>query len=95
MRRNEIRLVRRADSSTWQAHFKVSKLSVWLRKSTKTEDVDEARAIAEELWMEAKYLAKNGQPVLSKKFKAVADTVMLDLQRKIAESGTKRGSNND
>ena len=95
VRRNEIRLVRRADSSTWQAHFKVSKLSVWLRKSTKTEDVDEARAIAEELWMEAKYLAKNGQPVLSKKFKAVADTVMLDLQRKIAESGTKRGSNND
>lgn len=71
VRKNEIRLVRRADSSTWQAHFKVSKLSVWLRKSTKTEDVDEARAIAEELWMEAKYLAKNGQPVLSKKFKAV------------------------
>ena len=95
VRRNEIRLVRRADSSTWQAHFKVGKLSLWLRKSTKTEDVEEARAIAEELWMEAKYLAKNGQAVLSKKFKAVAETVALDLQRKIAEGGTKRGSNND
>ena len=46
VRRNEIRLVRRADSSTWQAHFKVGKLSVWLRKSTKTEDIDEATAVA-------------------------------------------------
>ena len=95
VRRNEIRLVRRADSSTWQAHFKVGKLSIWLRKSTKTENIEEARAVAEELWIEAKYLAKNGQSVLSKKFKAVADTVALDLQQKIAEGGTKRGSNND
>jgi len=95
LRKNEIRLIRRADSPTWQAHFKVDKLGVWLRRSTKTKDLIEARSAAEEFWMEAKYLAKNGQPVLSKKFKVVADMVVVDLQRKIKESGTKRGSNND
>lgn len=92
---NAIRLVRRADTPTWQAHYKVDKLGVWIRKSTKTTNLDEAREFAEEHWMEAKILAKNGNPVLSKKFKAVAQMVLLDLERKIAESGTKRGSNND
>ncbi len=95
VRNNAIRLVRRANSPTWQAHFKVDKLGVWIRKSTKTENVDEAREFAEEQWMEAKILAKQGHPVLSKKFKAVAEAVLIDLHRKIAESGTKRGSNND
>ncbi len=92
---NAIRLVRRVDSPTWQVHYKVDKLGVWIRKSTKTANLDEAREFAEEHWMEAKILAKNGNPVLSKKFKAVAHMVLLDLERKIAESGTKRGSNND
>lgn len=92
---NAIRLVRRSDSPTWQAHFKVDKLGVWIRKSTKTASLDAAREFAEEQWMEAKILAKNGSPVLSKKFKAVAQMVLLDLERKIVESGTKRGSNND
>jgi integrase len=92
---NAIRLVRRVDTPTWQAHYKVDKLGVWIRKSTKTTNLDEAREFAEEHWMEAKILAKNGNPVLSKKFKAVAQMVLIDLERKIAESGTKRGSNND
>ncbi len=95
VRNNAIRLVRRANSPTWQAHFKVDKLGVWIRKSTKTQNIGEAREFAEEQWMEAKILAKQGHPVLSKKFKAVAEAVLIDLYRKIAESGTKRGSNND
>lgn len=95
VKKNAIRLVRRSDTFTWQAHYKVDKLGVWIRKSTKTENLDEAREFAEEQWMEAKILAKNGSPVLSKKFKAVAQMVLMDLDRKIAESRTKRGSNND
>ena len=95
VRANEIRLVKRRGTDAWQAHYKVAKLSVWLRKSTKTNSLTEAQLAAEEFWMEAKYLAKNGQAVLSKKFRAVAEMVQRDLQRKIIEDGTKRGSNND
>jgi integrase len=95
VRKNAIRLIRRPESPTWQAHFKVEKLGTWIRKSTKTTDLDEAKEFAEDKYQEAKYLAKSGVPILSKKFKVVANIVLVDLQRKIKESGTRRGSNND
>jgi integrase len=95
VRPNEIRLVRRPDSDRWQAHYKVEAIGRWLRKATGTADVDRARLIAEEQWMEARILARSGHPVVSKKFKAVAETVQRDLEAKIAADATKRGSNND
>ena len=95
VRPNEIRLVRRPDSDRWQAHYKVEAIGRWLRKATGTADLDRARLIAEEQWMEARILARSGHPVVSKKFKAVAETVQKDLEAKIAADGTKRGSNND
>lgn len=95
IRNNAIRLIRRPESDTWQAHFKVDKLGKWIRKSTKTTDINEARDFAEDKYQEAKYLAKNHLPVMSKKFRVIAGFVLADLNRKIKESGTKRGSNND
>lgn len=95
VRPNEIRLVRRPDSLRWQAHFKVKAIGRWIRKATGTEDLDEARAYAEEQWMEAKVLARAGHPVISKKFKSVAETVLKDLEIQVASDGTKRGSKND
>ena len=95
VRPNEIRLVRRPDSDRWQAHYKVEAIGRWLRKATGTADLDKAKSIAEEKWMEARILARSGHPVISKKFKAVAETVLLALEAKIAADGTKRGSNND
>lgn len=95
VRENEIRLVRRPDSDRWQAHYKVNLLGVWIRKATGTPHVHEAREIAEEFWMEAKVLAKGGHPVVSRKFKAVAEVVLRDLEVKVAADKTKRGSNND
>lgn len=92
---NAIRLVRRADSPTWQMHYKVDKLSMWVRKSAKTTKQDEAAKLAIKSWSIANADAERGYPVMSKKFKAVAQMVLLDLERKIVESGTKRGSNND
>ena len=95
VRPNEIRLVRRPDSDRWQAHYKVEAIGRWLRKATGTADLDKAKSIAEEKWMEARILARSGHPVISKKFKAVAETVLLALEAKIAADGSKRGSNND
>ncbi len=95
VKENAIRLVRRADSGYWQAHYKVDQLGKWIRKATKKKDLAEARAIAEELWVEARVLAKNGQSVISKRFKAVAELVQADLQAKVGADKTRRGSNND
>lgn len=95
VRPNEIRLVRRRDSDRWQAHYKVKAIGRWLRKATGLSDLVEAKAVAEEMWMEAKILAKAGHPVISKKFKAVAEVVLKDLEQKVALDRTKRGSNND
>ena len=83
VKENAIRLVRRADSGYWQAHYKVDQLGKWIRKATKKKDLAEARAIAEELWVEARVLAKNGQSVISRRFKAVAELVQVDLEAKV------------
>ena len=95
VREHNVRLVRRARSRLWQAHFKVEKLGTWIRKSTGTDDVKTAQAFAEKEWMRAQILADEGVPVLSKKFKAVADVVLNDLERQVAVDKTKRGSKND
>ena len=95
VKEHAIRLVRRADSQYWQAHYKVDQLGKWIRKATKKTELADAKAIAEELWMEARILAKNGQAVISKRFKAVAEIVQADLQVKVDADKTRRGSNND
>jgi integrase len=95
LKKNAIRLVRRADSERWQAHYKVAGLSGWIRKATGESDLEKATEIAEDFWSEAKVLAKKGYPVVSKKFKAVAEVVLKNLEIKVAADKTKRGSNND
>ena len=95
VREHTIRLVRRTNTRFWQAHYKLEKLGTWIRKSTGTDDVKTASAFAEKEWMRATILSEEGVPVLSKKFKAVADVVLNDLERKVAIDKTRRGSNND
>lgn len=92
---NAIRLVRRPDSKLWQAHYKIDKLGKWIRVATGTSNIEEATEIAEEKWHEAKALVKNGAFVVSKRFKAVAEMVLRELQVKVDSDNTKRGSNND
>lgn len=95
LKKNAIRLVRRPDSERWQAHYRVAGISGWIRKATGESDVEKAAEIAEDFWADARVLAKKGFPVVSKKFKAVAEVVLRDLQAKVAVDKTKRGSNND
>ena len=92
---NSIRIVRRTDTARWQAHYKVDALNRWMRKTTGTSDAEEAKEIAYDLWRDAKALAKKGYPVISKKFRAVAEVVLRNLQEKIALDKAKRGSNHD
>lgn len=95
VRENQIRLIRRPESDKWQAHFKVQALGKWVRKATKQSDLEKAKLAAEDMWMRARILAEAGHPVISKKFKAIAEILMRDLETKISADKTKRGSNND
>lgn len=92
---NSIRLVRRADTKRWQAHFKVDILGMWIRRATGTEDLEQAKAKAMKLWAKAQNNAEEGYPVRTKRFKAVAEVVLHDLERKVAADRKRRGSNND
>jgi integrase len=95
VKENAIRLVRRADSTRWQVHYKVEKLGKWLRVATGTDDLGKAHEIAEEKWHEARILANNDAFVVSKKFKAVAQMVLSELEAKVKSGTARRGSNYD
>jgi len=71
----QIRLVRRDDIKKWQAHYKLDGVKTWFRRSTDTADVKEASRIAERMWMKATFDHEEGRPVISRKFKPVAEIV--------------------
>ena len=89
-----IRLVRRADSKRWQAHYKLDGVKNWFRRSTDTSDVKEAARIAERIWMKATFDHEEGRPVIGKKFKPVAEIVLRKLDEEI-KAGTAKASARD
>ncbi len=89
-----IRLVRRVDSKKWQVHYKLENVKTWFRRSTDSTDIKEATKIAERIWMKATFDHEEGRPITSKKFKNVADIVLLRLLDEI-EAGTAKPSARD
>ena len=90
----QIRLVRRGDSKKWQAHYKLEHVKTWFRRSTDTANVKEAAAIAERLWMKATFDFEEGRPVISRRFKPVAEVVLHRMEAEIA-AGTAKPSTRD
>lgn len=84
-----IRLVRRENSKKWQVHYKIEGLKTWFRKSVQTTDVDKAAQLAERMWMKATFEHEEGRPVISKKFKPVAEVVLRRLEEEI-KAGTAK-----
>jgi len=72
-------LTKRDRSPYWQVRFRIGRK--WIRASTKCEDLDEANGVAFELHAEAKFKEKNNLPVITRKFKSVAEAVKADLQK--------------
>jgi integrase len=89
VRPEQIRLVRRDHSKKWQVHYKIEGLKTWFRKSVQTTDVDKAVQLAERLWMKATFEHEEGRPVISKKFKPVAEVVRRRLEEEI-NAGTAK-----
>jgi len=84
-----IRIVRRENSRKWQVHYKIEGVKTWFRKSVQTTDVDKAIQLAERMWMKATFDHEEGRPVISKKFKPVAEVVLRRLNEEI-QAGTAR-----
>ncbi len=91
LRPHELRLKRRSDSSIWQIHYKIGSRKKWLRITSKTSNLAEAKKIAEDLFHEARVLEKRGLSVVSKKFKAVAEVVSSNLKAQV-QAGTGKKS---
>ena len=90
----QLRLVRRENSKRWQAHYKIDGVKSWFRKSVETDDLDEAKKLAERLWMKASFDHEAGRPIISKKFKGVAEIVLSRLEAEI-KAGTAKPSHRD
>ena len=84
-----IRLVRRENSKKWQVHYKIDGVKTWFRKSVQTTDVDKAALLAERMWMKATFDHEEGRPVISKRFKPVAEVVLKRLEEEI-KAGTAK-----
>ena len=84
-----IRIVRRENSRKWQVHYKIEGVKTWFRKSVQTTDADKAIQLAERMWMKATFDHEEGRPVISKKFKPVAEVVLQRLNEEI-QAGTAR-----
>jgi integrase len=89
VRPEQIRLTRRENSKKWQVHYKIDSIKTWFRKSVQTTDVDKAVQLAERLWMKATFEHEEGRPVISKKFKPVAEVVLRRLEEEI-KAGTAK-----
>jgi integrase len=67
---NELVLYQRERSSVWQCRFKVD--GIWQRATTKQRDIKKAKAVADELRIEAAVRKRSNLPFITRKFRHVA-----------------------
>ena len=87
LRNKSLYLVRRNGTGNWQINYKVPSLKKWQRKTAGTDDVDAAKIVAEDWVADIRAAERRGFPLVSKKFKAVADLVSAECVQH-AKDGT-------
>lgn len=87
LRNKSLYLVRRNGTGNWQINYKVPSLKTWQRKTAGTDDVEAAKMVAEDWVADIRAAERRGYPLVSKKFKAVADLVSAECA-KHAKAGT-------
>jgi integrase len=83
-------LVRREGTVNWQIHCKLVTQKKWYRKTTGTDDVKAATTAAEDFMAEVRVAERRGYPVVSKKFKAVAQIVSNNISKQVAAGHAKK-----
>lgn len=84
----DVRLMRRRNSRAWQAAFKID--GRWVRITTGSRQLDDAKRRARELYVEYQVRQKNGLPVISKRFVDVARLVIADMEAQLAAGVGKK-----
>lgn len=79
-------LFRRNRSSAWQVRYKVQ--GKWVRTTTKQMALDDARKLAEDIVLNARFRERNALPPVSKRF---ADVARIAVQRMKRELEAKQG----
>ena len=75
-------LFRRNRSSAWQVRYKVQ--GKWSRTTTKQLALDDARRVAEDIVLNARFRERNNLPPVSRKFGAVARTAIQRMRQELA-----------
>ncbi len=88
LRDGEVVLYRRENSGKWQARYKLSDKR-WHRISTTEKNLDYASKVATEAYDRARFLAEEDVVITSKKFGAVANAVVKQLQDELDGGGGK------
>jgi len=83
---NELVLYRRERTTVWQCRYKVD--GTWQRASTKQRDLEKAKKAAKKLWVAAEVRKEQNLPVITRKFRHVAQ---LAVQRMKDELAAGRG----
>ena len=77
----EVRVYRRERSRRWQAAFSIDGKAI--RISTGKKDLNEAKEIARDTYLEYKFRHKNDLPVITKKFSDVARLAITDMRKQL------------
>lgn len=93
MRDGAVVLYRRDRSKVWQVRFKLFD-SRWHRFSTKRKELAYAKREAADMYDRARFKEEMGLPIRTKRFGAVADECLKQLDREI-EQGLKPSTNDD
>jgi len=89
LRDGEVVLYRRADTTAWQCRYRLKEHG-WVRRSTRTANVEIATEKACEWYDEARYRQRMGLAPEVKRFKDVALLTLQDMRRDIAAGTGKR-----
>ena len=90
LKEQELNLVLRPETKNWQIHYKIGASKIWHRKSAGTDDLEEAKRIAEDTFHEARVLDRRGLAVISKKFKSVAEVVSRRFKEDVRAGAGKK-----
>ena len=83
-----VKVYKRGNSKRWQATFQIDQH--WIRISTGKPDLEDAKAVAREQYLDYKFRAKHDLPVVTKRFEDVARLSIVDMQRQLdAGAGRK------
>lgn len=85
LRDGEVALYKRGKIPNWQTRFKLGN-GKWHRISTKTADLDRAKAKATEAYDRARFMEKEGLPQVTRRFDSIARLAITDMEKAL-ESG--------